>query len=133
MFQIYVNDIHNGVNSYINLFADDAKLLRVIKTRKDVLLLQQEDINKIYEWSRKWKLEFNAKKCHVMELRKSKRRPVWNYLMDKEQIMKTKEERGLKPRKHISKIFELTYKMLTNIRVVFQYLDKDMMKKLLRA
>ncbi|MPC89884.1 hypothetical protein E2C01_084847 [Portunus trituberculatus] len=52
MFQVYVNDIHIGINSYINLFAGDAKLLRVIKTRKDCLLLQ-EDLNKIYEWSKK--------------------------------------------------------------------------------
>ncbi|MPC59400.1 hypothetical protein E2C01_053419 [Portunus trituberculatus] len=94
MFQIYVNDIHIGVNSYINLFADNAKLLRVLKTREDCLLLQ-EDINKTYEWSRKWKLEFNAKKCHIMELRKSNRRLVWNCLMGEEQIMKTKEEKDL--------------------------------------
>lgn len=54
MFQIYVNDMHIGLNSYISLFADDAKLLRVIKSREDCLLLQ-EDINKILEWSKKWK------------------------------------------------------------------------------
>ncbi|MPC87819.1 hypothetical protein E2C01_082696 [Portunus trituberculatus] len=108
MFQVYVNDIQNGVNSYINLFADSAKLLRIIKTREDCLLLQ-EDINKIYEWSKKWKLEFNAKKCHVRELGKSKKRQVWNYLMREEQIMKTKEEKdlgviiqeNLNPEKHI--------------------------------
>ncbi|MPC61228.1 hypothetical protein E2C01_055294 [Portunus trituberculatus] len=35
-----------------------------------------EDIDKIYEWSKKWKLEFSSKKCHVMELGKSERRPV---------------------------------------------------------
>ena len=39
------------------------------------------------------KLEFNAKKCHIMELGKSKRRPVWNYMM--EQITKTKDEKDL--------------------------------------
>ncbi|MPC09677.1 hypothetical protein E2C01_002294 [Portunus trituberculatus] len=43
--------------------------------------MSQEDINKIYDWSKKRKLEFNAKKCHVMALGKSKR---------PEQIMKTK-------------------------------------------
>ena len=40
MFQIYVNDMHIGLNSYINLFADDAKLLRVIKSKEDCLLCQ---------------------------------------------------------------------------------------------
>ncbi|MPC25583.1 hypothetical protein E2C01_018701 [Portunus trituberculatus] len=37
-----------------------------------------EDINKINELSRKWKLEFNAKKCHIRELGKRKRRLAWN-------------------------------------------------------
>ncbi|MPC08234.1 Zinc transporter 9 [Portunus trituberculatus] len=32
-------------------------------------------MNEIYEGSRKWRLEFNTKKCHIMELGKSKRRP----------------------------------------------------------
>ncbi|MPC77704.1 hypothetical protein E2C01_072166 [Portunus trituberculatus] len=72
-----------------------------------------------------------------MELRKSKRRLVWNSLMGEEQIMKTKEEidlgviiqENLSPDKHISKIFELSYKMLTSMRVAFCYMDKDMMKK----
>ncbi|MPC57274.1 hypothetical protein E2C01_051251 [Portunus trituberculatus] len=120
MFQVYVNDIQNAITSYINLFADDAKLIRVIKTQEDSLLLQ-EDKNKIYEWNKKCKLEFSAKKCHIMELGKSMRTPVWNYLMGEEQIMKNKEEQdlgvviqeNLNTEKHISKIFGLAYKMLT--------------------
>ena len=36
MFQIYVNDIHIGVNSYINLLADDAKLLELSKPERTV-------------------------------------------------------------------------------------------------
>ena len=79
-FQIYVNDMQEGLKSYINLFADDAKLLKVIKSQEDCKELQK-DIDKIHEWSLKWKLEFNAKKCHVMEMGKSKRRPIWKYRM----------------------------------------------------
>ena len=30
MFQIYVNDMQCGVTSYMNLFADNAKLMRVV-------------------------------------------------------------------------------------------------------
>ena len=50
-----------GVSSYISLFADDAKLLRKIGNYKDCEELQI-DINKIYEWSKTWEMEFNAKK-----------------------------------------------------------------------
>ena len=72
MFQIYVNDMQCGVTSYMNMFADDAKLMRVIKNTVDCQELQG-DIDKIDEWSKRWKLDFNAKKCHVMELGKSKK------------------------------------------------------------
>ncbi|MPC29417.1 hypothetical protein E2C01_022647 [Portunus trituberculatus] len=59
--------------------------------------------------------------------------------MGEEQIKKTKEKRSgngyttrkSEPEKHISKIFRSAYKMLTNIRVPFQCLDKDMMKKII--
>ena len=48
MFLIYVNDMTEGVSSYISLFADDATLLRKIGNHKDCEQLQN-DINKIYE------------------------------------------------------------------------------------
>ena len=67
MFLIYVNDMTEGVSSYISLFKDDAKLLRKIGNHKDCEELQN-DINKIYEWSNTWEMEFNAKKSHVLEM-----------------------------------------------------------------
>ena len=42
-----------GVSSYISLFANDAKLLRKIRSYKDCEELQNY-INKIYEWSKTW-------------------------------------------------------------------------------
>ena len=68
----YVNDMQEGLKSYINLFADDAKLLKVVRDSEWMEL--QKDLDKMYEWSGKWKLEFNAQKCHVLEMGKSKRR-----------------------------------------------------------
>ena len=61
MFQIYINDMQEGLSSYINLFADDARLLRMIRSHDNCMELQR-DIDKIYEWNQRWKLEFNAKK-----------------------------------------------------------------------
>ena len=57
----YINDMQEGLNSYIKLFADDAKLFRVIKSHTDCMELQR-DIDKIHVWSKRWKLEFNAKR-----------------------------------------------------------------------
>ena len=54
----------------------------------------QRDLEKMCEWSVKWKLEFNGQKCHVLEMRKSKRRPSWTYKMG-EVIAKQREEKDL--------------------------------------
>ena len=69
MLLVYVNDMTEGVSSYISLSADNAKLLRKIGNHKDCEELQN-DINKIYEWSKTREMEFNAKKCHVLEMGK---------------------------------------------------------------
>ena len=55
MFLVYVNDMTEGVSSYISLFADDLKLLRKIRNHKDCEKLQNY-INKIYEWSKTWEI-----------------------------------------------------------------------------
>ncbi|MPC59557.1 hypothetical protein E2C01_053581 [Portunus trituberculatus] len=55
IFQVYINNnIQEGLSSYINLVADDAKLLRVIKNIGDYMELQK-NIDKTREWSQKWK------------------------------------------------------------------------------
>ena len=60
MFLVYVNDMTEGVNNYMSLFADNAKLLRKIESKEDCEHLQK-DLDKIHRW--KWEMEFNAKKC----------------------------------------------------------------------
>ena len=40
MFQIYVNDMQCDVTSYMNLFPDDAKLMRIVKNTDDCRELQ---------------------------------------------------------------------------------------------
>jgi len=47
MFLIYINDMPEGVS----LLADDAKLLRKIRSHKDYKDLQN-DLNKIYQWNK---------------------------------------------------------------------------------
>ena len=80
MFGIYVNDLVDGIDSHINLFADDAKLMRKVESVDDCMMLQR-DLEKIEKWSRNWQMEFNVKKCEVMEFGKSKRRVHYDYKM----------------------------------------------------
>ncbi|MPC50824.1 hypothetical protein E2C01_044658 [Portunus trituberculatus] len=53
-----------------------------------------------------------------MEMGKSNIRPMWEYKMGEEIIMKRNEEKDLG-------------KTLTNIRMVFIYMDKSMIKKII--
>ena len=45
MFLVYVNDMPEGVSSYISLFADDVKLLRKIRNHRDCEELQKDKQN----------------------------------------------------------------------------------------
>ena len=56
MFLMYIN-MTDGLSSYVNLFADDTKVMRRVKDWRDCEELQG-DLGKIYEWSRKWEMEF---------------------------------------------------------------------------
>ena len=69
LFLIYINDLPDSIQSTIKLFADDAKLFRKIITMDDCRILQ-DDIYKMEEWSRKWQLNFNIKKCFVLRVGK---------------------------------------------------------------
>ena len=55
MFAVYVNDMPERIDIYINLFADDAKLLKRMQKREDCEALQQ-DFDKIFEWFYTWKI-----------------------------------------------------------------------------
>ena len=59
IFAVYVNDMPERIDSYINLFADDAKLLRRVQKNEDCEALQQ-DLDKIFEWFYTWEMEFNT-------------------------------------------------------------------------
>ena len=139
LFLVYINDMPEGVKSYMNLFADDAKLLRHIKDEEDCKILQ-EDLNKIWRWSRKWQMEFNVEKSQVMEMGGGGRRPVWTYTVEEGmELRKVQREKDLgviiqsniQSDSHIDRIFGETYNVIKNVGLAFHYMDKEMMKKLL--
>ncbi len=67
LFVIYINDIDAGLNNLISKFADDAKVGNSIITDHDRMSLQ-EDLRKISEWSRRWKMPLNVNKCHILQV-----------------------------------------------------------------
>lgn len=67
----FTNDMVEGVNSYTSLLADDASLIRAVGNKEDWRRLQ-EDIENFHNWSQQREMQWNVKKCKVMELDKGK-------------------------------------------------------------
>ena len=60
LFLLYINDINNAITSQIKLFVDDSVLYRNIRN--------QNDLDKISSWAKKWLMELNMNKCSVLSI-----------------------------------------------------------------
>ena len=142
MFLVYINDINDNISteSYLNMFADDAKIQKTIKNEDSCRELQK-DLRKLYDWSHKWQMEFNAEKCHVMKFGKSAKRPHWDYLLGSNTLQESNKEKDLgviinnklSPEDHINDKVRNTYNLLANMRVAFAFIDEDMVKKIITS
>ncbi len=137
MFAVYAIGMTGGVESYKSLFADDAKILRRVKNEEDCSLLQK-DLDMVWEWSEMWGMEFNIKKCSVIEFGKSRTRVKGDNKLGNDNLAKKTNEKdlgviitdSLSPERHVHKITAETYKLLRNIRASFRYFEEDMVRKL---
>lgn len=48
-------------------FADDTNIGRVIQSDHDISIFQDE-LDRLYDWAGKWKMEFNVRKCSAMRV-----------------------------------------------------------------
>ena len=62
---IYISDIVDGLQSNINLFADDCASYRKIESEEDNRILQ-DDLNLLQNWGIQWNMDFNVSKCFSM-------------------------------------------------------------------
>ena len=94
MFLVYVNDVPEGLNSYMSLFADNTKLLKKTRNHKNCEELQN-DINNMCECSKTWETKSNAEKCHVLEMGNGAIRPAWTYKLWQNIISIEKNKKNL--------------------------------------
>ena len=73
LFLLYINDIQDQIQSPMRLFADDSIVYREIVRPEDHTILQQ-DLHALADWSSKWLMDFNIKKCAVLSITR-KRKP----------------------------------------------------------
>jgi len=67
LFLIFINDISVNVQSKIRLYADDVVLYRDIRSIEDCYVLQN-DLDLLAQWSYKWQMMFNPKKCEFLRI-----------------------------------------------------------------
>ncbi len=133
MFIVYINDLPVGIQNYMNMFADDAKIRRRIRNLDDCHALQ-ENLDKISIWSTTWQMEFNVNKCHVMECGTGEHRPHTTYTLcekslknsDKERDLGVVLDRKLSPEDHIKNIVRGAYATLSNFRIAFKTEEQEL-------
>ena len=67
---LYINDLPSNILSDVYMFADDTKILNIIKSPEDQNILEN-DLDSLSMWSDKWLLKFHPEKCKVMNLGKA--------------------------------------------------------------
>ncbi len=130
-FVIFINDIPDVIASTEKIISDSTKLYRKINDISDEIL-SQEDLNKLHQWSVKWQLKFNAKKCKVMHLgsKNSKLNIMDRTTLDtviKEKDLDVLIDEVLKFHKHDSAVASNANQTLGIIKRTFDTLDKELL------
>ena len=77
LFLLHINDLPSVVSSKVRLFADDCLIYRNIKNKEDQIALQK-DLNFLENWGNTWGMRFNAAKCNIMPVSRTRDPKLFN-------------------------------------------------------
>ena len=78
LFLLHTNDLPSVVSSKVRLFADDCLISRNIKNKEDQIALQK-DLNSLENLGNTWGMRFNAAKCNIMRVSRTRDPKLFNY------------------------------------------------------
>jgi hypothetical protein len=81
LFVLFINDLPENMTHKVKMYADDSKIIGIIKKPEDGSMLQQ-DIDRFCQWSRTWLMNFNKSKCVVMHVGRRSKKSSQDYFMD---------------------------------------------------
>ena len=98
LFAIFIYDLPENVKNICKLYADDCKLIGIVRNEDDLEQIQI-DIDKLQQWAKTWQMSFNYEKCKVMHFGKKNRENEYTMYMGQDApphiIEKTMVERDL--------------------------------------
>ena len=143
LFTLYVNDIPDGLETLISMYADDTKLYATLTSENstDQLL---SDLRKLETWARLMQMKFHPGKCKVMHL--GKNNPKKSYEMkthdgkyhtleetEVEKDLGVLVDNKLKFSQHIQSKVNKANKILGCIKHTFKYMNKDIFTMLYKS
>jgi len=134
LFLLFVNDLPDWITANIKMFADDTKMWQSLSSKEDSITLQAE-LDSLSEWSNRWLLKFNLRKCKVMHIGNNL---STEYFMDNDEENKVKIEEitiekdlgiyitnDLKPSIQCSKAAGKARSILAMVKRNFKRLDEE--------
>lgn len=136
LFVIYINDLVDNLVCTTKLYADDSKIMNVVRCQDDHDRLQL-DLDHIMTWSNTWLMRMNVDKCVVIS---SMQEPssFGEYLLGNAQLRRSDAERDLgiimdkdlSFDQHIEAAASKADRMLNTLSRTFRSLNPDTWPKL---
>ena len=88
LFLIFINDLPSSVTeSFTGVFCDDTLIAKEIQNKNDAEDLQN-DLNKVYEWTQIWGMNFNTVKCVQMTVSNKRKNLQTKYFIQNIELTK---------------------------------------------
>jgi len=138
LFLIFINDLDCDITNWILKFADDTKIFGPVCNYNDYMKFQ-EDLQRLFTWTKDWQMAFNIDKCKVMHFGRTNK--AYSYSLDGLQLAEVSEEkdlgvvitRDLKVSQQCAAAYSKANRMLGVMNRTISYKSTDIMLRLYKS